>query len=800
MLGAAAHAEGTSPFSGKFLIIAVVLSTAVLALARLPGAHLALLISLGLVGAGLAGLEARVEVPPELIRGGSAVLEGEVERVDHFEDSTRVQLAVARAGVEASSSVPARFRASFYLHGSSEPLLPGQRIRVEAKLQPLEPPSNPGEKNFTEVRKRQAFAFSGSVVAGRLLVLSPASAVQRYIARMQEGLSAAVRRVAPSEDAAAFFLTLAAGQRAALDDALEDAFSRSGLAHVLSVSGLHVAALALMTLALLRRLLVRVGGRFRGLEARRVAAPASVPFVWAYVVFTGNQPPAVRSAVMATVVLLGLALWRRADGLNSLSAAALLLVIWTPSSVVDLSLQLSFLAVLSLLLLTPALRGVIPLEPPDPQAEGRLRRWLGKTRETILETFCASAAATLASVPLVASAFGRASLAGLISNIVCMPLCGLLTGFAAGGAAIFTVSPLLATPVLWGGAWVSELLLILTRFFAAVPFATVKLPTFSAGLTVLYAIGLATWALGVGRWRLGGVLAPGALAVAFLTPVFAPQAPLRITFLSVGQGDSVVLSSRGHHALVDGGGAPGGADTGTRFVLPFLDHEHIGRLDLAILSHPHPDHALGMISTLGQVRTERLWLPAGSTDGALSRKLIAAAEGAKVEEVQVGWPSFTLGEATLQVLAPPLPEDRELLEGVNDRSVVVLVRHGDVTVLLTGDVEEAGEELLLDRVGPVTVMKAPHHGSRTSSTEPFLERTRPRYVVFCVGRRNRFGFPHPEIPERYQARGTECFRTDLDGAVTLESDGRDVRLHGYLPREKRPPEPTLAPVAQHPQP
>lgn len=800
MLGAVAHAEGTSPFSGKFLIIAAVLSTAVLALARLPGAHLALLISLGLAGVGLAGLEARVEVPPELIRGGSAVLEGEIERVDHFEDSTRVQLAVARAGGDASSSVSVRFRASLYLHGSSEPLLPGQRVRVEAKLQPLEPPSNPGEKNFTAVRKRQAFAFSGSVVAGRLLVLSPASAVQRYIARMQEGLSVAVRRVAPSEDAAAFFLTLAAGQRAALDDALEDAFSRSGLAHVLSVSGLHVAALALMTLALLRRLLVRLGGRFRGLEARRVAAPASVPFVWAYVVFTGNQPPAVRSAVMATVVLLGLALWRRADGLNSLSAAALLLVIWTPSSVVDLSLQLSFLAVLSLLLLTPALRGAIPLEPPDPKEERRLRRWLGKTRETILETFCASAAATLASVPLVASAFGRASLAGLVSNIVCMPLCGLLTGFAAGGAAVFTVSPLLATPVLWGGAWVSELLLILTRFFAAVPFATVKLPTFGAGLTVLYATGLATWALGVGRWRLGGVLAPVALAVAFLTPVFAPQAPLRITFLSVGQGDSVVLSSRGHHALVDGGGVPGGADTGARFVLPFLDHEHIGRLDLAILSHPHPDHALGMISTLGQVHTERLWLPAGSTDGALSRNLIAAAQGAKVEEVQVGWPTFTLGEATLQVLAPPLPEDRELLEGVNDRSVVVLVRHGDVTVLLTGDVEEAGEELLLDRVGPVTVMKAPHHGSRTSSTEPFLARTRPRYVVFCVGRRNRFGFPHPEILERYHALGTECFRTDLDGAVTLESDGRDVRLLGYLPREERPPEPTLAPVARHPQP
>jgi competence protein ComEC len=800
LLGAAAHAEGTSPLSGKFLILAALLSAAVLALARLPGAHLVLLLSLGLAGLGLAGFESQVEVPPELSAGGVAVLEGELERVDHFEDSTRVQLAVARAGLDVPSAGAARFRASLYLHGGMPPLLPGQRVRVEAKLQPLEPASNPGEKNFMAARKRQAFAFTGSAVAGRILVLSAAPAWRQYVARTQEGLSTAVRRVAPSEDAAAFFLTLAAGQRAALDDSLEEAFSRSGLAHVLSVSGLHVAALALMTLALLRRVLVRLGGRFRGMDARRLAAPASVPFVWAYVVFTGNQPPAVRSAVMATVVLLGLALWRRSDGLNSLAAAAIVLVIWTPSSVVDLSLQLSFLAVLSLLLLTPVLRGAIPIAPPEPKEERRMRRWLGQARETVLETFCASAAATLASVPLVASAFGRASLAGLVSNIVCLPLCGLLTGFAAGGAAIFTVSPLLATPVLWGGAWVSELLLILTRFFAAVPFATVKLPTFGPGLTALYGLGLATWALGTGRWRLGGALAPVAVGVALLAPVLAPQAPLRITFLSVGQGDSAVLSSRGHYALVDGGGVPGGGDTGTRFVLPFLDHEHIDRLDLAVLSHPHPDHALGMISTLGQVHTERLWLPAGSTDGDLSRKLIAAAAGAKVEEVQVGWPSFTLGEATLEVLAPPLPEHRELLEGVNDRSVVVLVRHGDVTVLLAGDVEEAGEEVMLDRLGPVTVLKAPHHGSRTSSTEPFLAKTRPRYVVFCVGRRNRFGFPHPEILERYRALGTECFRTDVDGAVTLESDGRDVRLHGYLPREEPQPEPTVAPVAHRPQP
>jgi competence protein ComEC len=159
-----------------------------------------------------------------------------------------------------------------------------------------------------------------------------------------------------------------------------------------------------------------------------------------------------------------------------------------------------------------------------------------------------------------------------------------------------------------------------------------------------------------------------------------------------------------------------------------------------------------------------------------------------------------LGEATLEVLGPP--EDRELMEGVNDRSVVLLVRHGDVTVLLPGDVEEEGEAALLSsgRLGPVTVLKAPHHGSRTSSTEDFLARLRPRFVVFCVGRRNRFGFPHPEVEARYRALGTECLRTDVHGAITLESDGYDVRLSTFLPTEAPIPMAPVAPVTAHHQP
>ena len=754
-----------------------------------------MLASLWAAGAGLSQWEAGVHIPPSLEQGLPAIIEGETERVERFDGTTRVRLAVASAGGSAGPLEPARFRVNLSLRGEPPPLLPGQRVRAETKLMPDAPPSNPGEKDFGVTRRRQAMAFTGGLEGRRLVVLSPAPAWRVALEDTRTRLAGAVHAVAPSSDAAALFLTLAAGQRAALDDAWEDAFSRAGLAHVLSVSGLHVAALALMTLAVLRRVVVRLGARWRMLDARQVAAPASIPFVWAYVVFTDNQPPAVRSAVMASVVLLGLALWRRADGLNGLAAAAMVLVAWAPSSVADLSLRLSFLAVLGLVLLSPPLRQALPLAEPDPAESRRLARWWGQTRETVAQTLCASAAATLSGLPIVAAAFGRVSLAGLVSNVVALPLCGLLTGLAAGGAALFVVSPVLATPVLWAGAWASELLLALTRFFAAAPLASVEVPSLGL-LSALYAAGLLTWALGTGRWRLGGLLAPAAVAGAMLAPILTPQPGLRVTFLAVGQGDGVVVSSRGEHLLVDGGGVPGGMDTGERFVLPYLKQAGISRLALAVLSHPHPDHALGLASALKQVPTERLWLPAGEEDGPLIRQVVAAAGHARVEEVEAGHPPLRLGEATLEVLAPPDPDTRELLEGANDRSVVLLVRHGDVTVLLTGDVEADGEAALAEHLGPVTVMKAPHHGSRTSSTEALLARTRPRHVVFCVGRHNRYGFPHPEVEARYRALGSECWRTDRDGAITVESDGKDVRVRPFLPTERPfPGAPAVARVA-----
>lgn len=770
---------GGSVSSGAaFLGLAVVLAVGALGLGSRVGGHLCALLSFYCGGVALGAWQASPIIPAGLRPGEPVRLEGVLEEVTRTGESLRVVLAASRAPELAAPAV--RFKASLSARaGSGLELLPGQRVQLWARLRPERPPDNPGQGDTYQPRRRRLRLFYGGFDPGRVVVLSAAAPWRGWLEETRSALAARVRALAPGPEAAGLYLALSAGLRSELPDEVEEQFGRSGLAHVLSVSGLHVAALALLCLMLLRWVAVRAWPAARRVDSRRLAAPLCIPLLWGYVVFTGNQPPAVRSALMASAVLLGMALWRRADALNGVCLAALALLAADPASVADLSLRLSFTAVLALILLGPALRELLPVGRPDAASPGWLGYALQKAREAALLALCASAAVTLAGLPLVAGSFHRVSLAGLVSNVICMPLCGLLTVLAAGGAAAFVAWPSVATPLLWAGGWASELLLWAARLFSALPGAAIPVRSMGPASTAAFYAGLLAFALGRGRWRWGAALAPLALAQALVLPALLPGPGLSVTFLSVGHGDATVISSRGHHALVDGGGVPRGADTGRRFVLPFLREEGIDRLDLAVLSHPHPDHALGLVSTLAAIPAERLWLAAGSTDGELSRRVVQAAGGAVVEEVEVGRPAFSLGEARLEVLGPP--RDRILLEGVNDQSVVLRIRHGQVTMLLAGDLEEAGEEVLAP--GPVTVLKAPHHGSRTSSTPAFVAATRARFVVFCVGAASRFRFPSEEVVERYRAAGARCFRTDLNGAVRFTSDGQDVRAEPFRPGE-----------------
>ncbi len=766
LVGAVVGPLADVPAKAWLLLALGLLAVAWLRAAKLGAVFLGLLASAA-VGAGLAELTLEVPLPP---LGERVQVDGVVERVG----AHGFTLDVTRLDGRST-----RFRAA--LSGEGPALLEGQVVRAEVRFKPLGDAANPGEWSRSEWAWRRGQPVTGSFSGSRVVVLSAAPAWRRWLAGEHEALSRDTHALTFDDSAAALLLTLAAGARAELDDALEDAFAKSGLAHVLSVSGLHVAVLAFTVFAALRWALSRrMRPAFRRVDPRGLAAPLALPIVWAYVLFTGWQGPAVRSAVMCSLVLGAWVLRRRSDPLNALAVAALAMLVLDPAAPFDLSVQLSFCAVLALVLLTPTLRKAIPLAPPSPATQEGLRLRLARWQEAAVQTFCASLAVTLASGPLVLAAFQRVSLAGLVSNVVTLPLSGVLTLVAASGAALHVAWSPAAVPVLWAGVQLSRLFVFIAQTFAEVPGATAQLPAASWGVMLTWWLGLGAVVFLRGRWRWLALAAPAALAVHLVGPGTTTEG-LRVTFLAVGQGDAVVLSSRGHHALIDGGGVPQGHDTGRRFVLPFLRQSRIASLDLAVLSHAHPDHALGLITALEEMRTARLWLPADVGDGPIVQDLLAAASEAQVEEKEAGDEGLALGEAQLTVLGPPV--DRSQLAGENDRSIVLLVRHGAVTFLLTGDVEAAAEASL--DPGPVTVLKAPHHGSDTSSTADFVERTRPRHVVFCVGRRNRFDFPRPDVVRRWDRVGARCHRTDVDGAITFVSDGHDVEVETFSPPAER---------------
>jgi competence protein ComEC len=770
LVGAAFSAVSEVP-PGWFLIIAV--GAAGLALWRQGRAfaRLTMLLAFSGLGGALGSLHASTE-GPAIVPGRRVLLEGEVEAFRKVEGGALVGLAVARL-----EEAPARLRVQAFGLGV-EPLELGARVRVEAKLRPLVPTSNPGEWNGWRRALGRGQAYGGSFEGNRLVVVEPAPAWRRWLSGTHGQLERATRAVAPSEAAASLFLTLSAGLRATLDEQVEDDFARSGLAHVLSVSGLHVAVLAFALFALVRKVALYWPGRFfRRVEPGRVAAPLSLPLTWGYVIFTGLQAPAVRSAVMCSVLLLGHTLRRRSDGLNALAIAGVVMLVLDPSAIFDLSLQLSFSAVLALVLLTPGLRALVPVPVPSPRVASGVKLRLWKWNEAALTTALASVAVTAVSAPLVAATFQRLGVAGLASNVVAMPISGALTLLAASSAAAFVVSPVLATPLLWLGTRLSAVLLGLAEWFAALPFATWEVPAPPWWLALGWWAGLLAFVLLKGRWRWLSLATPLAAVLHLALPPLGPDA-LEVTFLAVGHGDATVVSHRGHHLLIDGGGVPNGADTGARFVLPFLRQRRIAALDLAVLSHAHPDHALGLISTLEKVPTKRLWL-SPSPAGPLTTDLIAAADGAEIEVVERGHEGLTFGDLQVEILGPPA--DRSTIEEENDRSIVLKLTHGKVSFLLTGDLEVAGEEALGDP-GEVTVVKAPHHGSDTSSTPGFVAATRAKYVVFCVGRNNRFKFPRDEVVARWEGAGARCYRTDRDGAVTFRSDGRDVEVETYAPK------------------
>jgi competence protein ComEC len=657
---------------------------------------------------------------------------------------------------------------------------PGETIACQARLRALRGTRNPGLPDpALALRAVGIEALGGVPTAGAIRRLAePAGHGPRraaYLARRL--LRAAVDRAVAGE-AAAFLKTAVLGDRRGVAPEVEDGFRAAGATHVLSVSGLHLAAVAALFFLLVRAAAARVPGLPLYLDPRAIAAATSLPAIAFFTLLTGEAVATERSALMLAMGMGALLVGRAAAAGPTIASAALILLVARPLQIFDISLQLSVASVAGIALCA---RRIGPRAARADSLGRRGRRWLWRFAAATL-------AATAATAPLSAHLFGEVAPMAPLGNLALVPLVEMgVVPLGLAGATLAAIWAPLGRWALAAAAAAARLTLAVAEGFRLhAPVWTCRAPDIAetalltaAGLLALIAAGERA------RRRLLGGLALGA-ALAAVTSLAARDlrrrhtSALTVTFLDVGQGDSAVIEAPGGAAmLIDGGGTRDGAfDTGARIVEPFLRARGIPRLDVVALSHPHPDHLNGLFRILARFPVGAFWSSGDDGHNPEYGRLLelAGARGVPTPEVA----PFALGAAAVEPLGPFLDGHVAAPPGltVNDASLVLRVAFAGRALLFPGDLEADGEGELcgrrtLGQAVAADVLKVPHHGSRTSSSDELVDAVHPALAVMSLGWRNQFHFPAPEVLARYAAHGARTLRTDRDGAitVTIAADG-----------------------------
>lgn len=638
----------------------------------------------------------------------------------------------------------------------------GQRWRITASVEPFPRPRNPGEFDYgrvLELNEISGILRTSPADTVTLLGAATARGWELSVARMQQGLYAVFDSLHPSAHAS-FLKGVVLGFREEIAPDIKQSFMDTGTIHILAVSGSNVAVVALALGAVLG---------FARLN-RRLLMLATFAGLLLYMLVTGSSASVVRATVMAMLVLGGGVIERKTDIYNTLGMAAVGLLLWNTANLFDVGFQLSFAAVWALVYFYPKLESLIARIPERFEEI--------KAIDAVLKLAAVSLAAQIGTVPFTAYYFNRISLVSIVANLVVVPVSGLntLVGFAE--AVTFLISADVARCFAAVNDVLVWFLLGFVREASQVPFAYFDAQGMSAAGTLVY------YAAAIGAF---GITQPyvvkralTAILLGLLIFVFEPLASARrdglaVTFLDVGQGDAVLLRTPANHTLlVDTGPAVGSMDAGSRTIVPFLRRQGVSRLDALVLTHAHDDHIGGALSVIRGCPVAAVYLPRSDMKTKGFDAIVREAESRKILIDSIGTGRIVPLDPAMRVYVLAPSASMRKGRNLNEESIVMKVVYGQTALLLTGDAENRVEQALVGayelflRSG---ILKAAHHGSKTSSSSEWLRRVSPRLAVVSVGRNNRFGHPSGETLGRMHSLGIPVLRTDREGAVLLQSDG-----------------------------
>ena len=648
----------------------------------------------------------------------------------------------------------------------------GDVVEASGKVRLPHGYQNPGQLDTELLLRVQGITASMAVGKRGVKVTSelrPTFAMRfhRQIAAIREHYAASMMEVMPQRDAAAIFAMLFGGYDG-IDPQLLIQFTTTGIVHILSVSGSHISLLAAVLAWL---------GSF--LRLPRLVTAAGVIFaITIYTFLAGCVPPVLRSAIMGGLTFFALALGRERDARRLLLVASIgMLLVW-PLLLFHISFQLSFLATAGLLYLAP-----------------RLQAWFVDHRvpRLLSGSFALTISAQGATLPVIAYYFNQLSLSCLLANLIVVPIVELMIVFGLFAGLIGWLVAPLGKLVFALDSLLLGLVRELTRVLAALPGSMVWVPTPGALACALYYAWLgvllqpserkqALFAF-LSAHRKQELAALAAVIVFFAAAHLARPDEMAVHFIDVGQGDAaLVVTPHGHAFLVDTGGTRDGAyDIGARVDVPYLLHVGVHKVDAIFLSHAHEDHAAGAGSILLNLPVQHVFTSSEGREAyAKSMRMSTADKALATFTALQTSDRYTIDGVTVEVVHAPAAVDETEADG-NEACDVVRVRYGKASFLFTGDMTKEQEAQLLaaDADVAATVLKVGHHGSDTSSSEPFLRAVAPRYGVISVGFDNSYGHPKQTILDRLASLGIETLRTDEQGAIVFHTDGERMRVETY---------------------
>ncbi len=680
----------------------------------------------------------------------------------------------------------------------------GDYIRFQSGLRQIHNFNNPGGydlKRYWNLQGVYAASFIKDASGIQLLRHAPPGGIRLELESFRNDLKQIIDKNASSPQRE-IIAAMTIGTQNEIPAAVRDIFNRTGTSHILSISGLHIGMVSAFAFFFAYLILKSSEYMMLRFNIIKIASLAAFLMVFIYAMIAGMGVTVMRSSLMALIFLMALISGKQNDLYNPLSLAGLIILVIAPEALFDISFQFSFMAVLSIIYIVPRISDIPFNKFPD------FPSWIQKVIRYVYLSVIVCLAATLGTLPFIMYYFNRISLVSVFANLLTVPLLGTLTLGTAMMFILFSFfSPAIAGAFIRLASFFTQISVDIIHKLASLEWSSINV--FKPGIfeIALYylLIYLIFQFVGVKQKIKEGVLPVRfhyfkylliLIAVFFAADIIyysfrdRLSSDLKITVIDVGQGNAILVRfPRGGNMLIDGGGfSESSFDVGRSVVAPFLHHERISHIDTVVLSHPHPDHLLGLIYIMNNFNVRRLWKSNLPVDIRIYPRWEEAIRANKIKNIELSnqSPGKMFNGVRINVLWPPRYSGPDALnityDAVNDSSLVLKITYGKISFLLPADISSSIEKRLIESGTDLKsdVLIVPHHGSGRSSSSDFINAVSCRWAAVSTGQSNIFKHPHPSVIQRYQDAGVEIFRTDSDGAISFITDGNELHIQPFI--------------------